>query len=724
MKPPLFRNPHGWIISRVLLRPALLGWTLVLSPIVAHPTPEETSPEAQAIELRGDAGGRQFDGIGAVNGGGATSVLLKDYPEPQRSQILDLLFKPKFGASTSAVLVEIPGDANSTQGSMPSHMHERGDLSASRGYTWWILQEAKKRNPAITLDALAWSAPGWIGKGQFWSQDMCDYYVKWIEELKKAYGLDLDAVGCRNEKGVNLDFPKKLRATLNEAGFQKVKIHGFDNFSKTKFDWASEMLTDAALRDSVDIISAHTFLAMPAPPEVRALADRLGKPIWNSEEHVYKKGFDCEISIVQAMNENFIISGATKVMFWYDVAGVYPMEPYSEDPSMLLARSPWSGHYEIREALWAYAHYGQFSQTGWQYLNGGCGNLKGGGTFVTLKSPENDYSVIVETKGAPSPQRVRFTVGGGLSSKELCVWRSNEKEQFVQQEKIVPDQGSFTLILEPDSVYSLSTTTGQQKGSFPDIPPDKPFPFPYYETFEEYGSPEQWGYLPRYTADISGAFEIAERPDHQGKCLHQSVPIQPLSWAPEWLPYTILGDDRWSDYEISADISLGQGESGGVMGRVNHVGTGYGTIPKGYFLQLASDGQCRLVVVRGKAPKKPVGDVEQQALLKAQGKQEGEWGEKVLATASLPNIAPGQWHNVKLRFSGSAITGLVDGAPVLSAMDTLYPRGMAGLIAGGGKTFSGAYFDNLLIHAPDAPLPSPTPANAGTAPLYKSQDKP
>src|SRR3954452_10663163 len=82
----------------------------------------------QMVKLQGNAGGKRFDGIGVVNGGGATSVLLKDYPEPQRSQILDLVYKPKFGASVSALLVEIPGYVNSTQGSMPSHMHTRNDL--------------------------------------------------------------------------------------------------------------------------------------------------------------------------------------------------------------------------------------------------------------------------------------------------------------------------------------------------------------------------------------------------------------------------------------------------------------------------------------------------------------------------------------------------------------------------------------------------------------------
>ena len=39
------------------------------------------------------AAGRTFDGVGALSGGGATSVLLGSYPDEQRDQILDLLFK-------------------------------------------------------------------------------------------------------------------------------------------------------------------------------------------------------------------------------------------------------------------------------------------------------------------------------------------------------------------------------------------------------------------------------------------------------------------------------------------------------------------------------------------------------------------------------------------------------------------------------------------------------
>jgi galactosylceramidase len=680
-----------------------------------------TGAAVQIVELNGDAGGKRFDGIGVVNGGGATSVLLKDYPEPQRTQILDMVYKPKFGASVSALLVEIPGDGNSTQGSMPSHMHTRDDLNYTRGYIWWVLSEARKRNPRITLDATAWSAPGWIGDGEFFSQDAADYYVKWLQGLRTVYGLELDAIGCRNEKGYSLPFAKMLRKTLDANGFQNVKLHAFDHWPNHKFDFVKDLLTDEEARNAIDIIGAHVMYANdPASPGVQDMAAQMNKPIWNTEDHVYKKGFDCEISIVECFNENFIKSGATKVVLWYDIAGIYPMEPYSEDPPAVLAHSPWSGNYKVREALWGYAHYGQFTEAGWQYLNGGCGTLSEGGTFVTLKSPDDDYSIIIETKEAKAPQDIRFKVGAGLSSKPLCVWRSNAKEQFTQQASITPVNGVVTITLDPDSIYSLSTTTGQQKGSFDGIPAAKAFPFPYEEKFEAYPSPKDYGHLPRYTADIAGAFELTDRPDGQGRCIRQVVPAATISWAPDWMPYTIIGDDQWTDYEVSADVYLNSGDSAGLMGRLNHVGTGYGFIPKGYFLQVGTDGQCRLVVIRGKPdPKALVGDAEQQALIRAQ-RPDVDGGEKVLGTAQLTNVQPNRWHKLKLRFEGTTISAWVDDKEVLRATDTLYPRGMAGMLAGtSGKKLSTPYFDNLSVKPLNAPAAAPAPSTADQPPIYK-----
>lgn len=692
--------------------------------------------DATIIRLRGDAGGRRFDGIGVVNGGGATSVLLKDYPEPQRSQILDLLYKPQFGASVSALLVEIPGDGNATQGSMPSHMHARDDLNHHRGYTWWVMKEAKRRNPALSLDGTAWSAPGWIGtRGtlyprqleqgdvRFFSNDAINYYIKWLEGARRVHGLEMGAVGVRNEKGVSYGFAKAFRHALTDHGFANVKLHGFDNWPDWKLNFVADMRTDHELRDAIDVISAHTFSAIEAPPAVRAAADAMGKPIWNTEDHVYLKSFDCAIGIVECFNRNFIRSGATKVVNWYDIAALYPVEPYPEDPAAIVAHEPWSGHYRVREALWGYAHYGQFTAIGWTYLNGGSGELPGGGSYVTLGAPSRgDYSIIVETRGAKAAQTLHLDVGGGLSTSALCVWCSTADAQFVRQADLRLVGGKAALVVEPGAIYSLSTIRGQRKGGFGATPASARFPFPYSEGFARYTAPEDWGYLPRYTADIAGAFEIATRPDGRGACLRQVVPVPTISWAPDWQPYTILGDAGWTNYEVAADVWLNPGDTAGVMGRINHVGTGYGFIPKGYFLELSDTGACRLVVIRGKRdPKAVVGDAEQQAIIRRSA-DASEGGERVLGSATLPGIAPGRWHRLALRFEGSTITGLVDGRAVLVATDSLYASGMAGLLAGQTKArVSTPWYAALTIGAPGARVP----ADAGPpapVPIYSRRD--
>jgi galactosylceramidase len=45
-----------------------------------------------------------------VNPSAGTYRLLHDYPEPQRTEILDWMFKPNFGASFHRIKVEIGGD--------------------------------------------------------------------------------------------------------------------------------------------------------------------------------------------------------------------------------------------------------------------------------------------------------------------------------------------------------------------------------------------------------------------------------------------------------------------------------------------------------------------------------------------------------------------------------------------------------------------------------------
>ena len=132
----------------VKLLPLLL---LAVAHAIQSTTSSTDTPHTIKVDPQGP--GLVFDGHGGLSTG-ASSRLLIDYAEPARTQILDYLWKPKFGASLQVCKVEIGGDTASTDGTEASHMHSRSDLNCTRGYEFWLMKEALARNPKITTYGL------------------------------------------------------------------------------------------------------------------------------------------------------------------------------------------------------------------------------------------------------------------------------------------------------------------------------------------------------------------------------------------------------------------------------------------------------------------------------------------------------------------------------------------------------------------------------------------
>jgi len=49
---------------------------------------------------------------------------------------------------------------------------------------------------------------------------------------------------------------------------------------------------------------------------------------------------------------------------------------------------------------------------------------------------------------------------------------------------VQPVNGTFTIELGVDEIYTLTTLSTGHKGSYPPPPPSKPFPLPYFDDFE------------------------------------------------------------------------------------------------------------------------------------------------------------------------------------------------------------------------------------------------
>jgi hypothetical protein len=628
------------------------------------------------ISIDGAAGGRAFDGIGAVSGGGGNSRLLIDYAEPFRSQILDYLFKPNYGAALQMLKVEIGGDMNSTDGAEPSHMHAKDDLSCTRGYEWWLMAQAKARNPNITLHALAWGAPGWVGNGNFWSQDMIDYLMKWLG-CAKANGLTIDTIGGWNERGYDTVWFGKLHNAIAANGFA-TKVVGAD-----QSDWgvANDLTNDANFRASVDIVGVHYPCGGDGAPATSCpgndAAIALGLPLWASENgsQDFNSGAP---AMIRAISRGYIDAKMTAYINWPLVAAMASNLPW---PTMglLVCGQPWSGAYDLGLQLWISAHLTQFSQPGWSFIDNASGYLAGdraNGSYITLKSANaDDYSVVLETTEAFAPQTVAFTVAGGLSGRDVHIWTTDlgggQNSAFIHGADVTPDaNGAYWVTLEPHRVYTISTIKGQCKGDAHG-PPPAPLALPYAETFER--SPV--GALAPLLGDQDGAFEIAPcGGGRAGQCYREMTTIAPIGWATPFNAYALIGTTDWNDYVVSADVLFEQPGSAELIARYS--ARNYYDIGKynGYYLSVTSDGAWS--IVRNQA--------------------EGELA--VLTQGSVAPLGTGTWHSFALSVSGTTLTAFIDGTQVGSADDAAYRNGPAGLSVGAvAKTWLHAQFDNLSV---------------------------
>ena len=114
-------------------------------------------------------------------------------------------------------------------------MHTADDHSSTafdRGYEVWLISEARKRNAAIHTSGLEWGVPGWVNEGGFFGENNTQYMLAWIRGLKERKKITLDSISLgRNEAGYDVEWIKKTRQAMNDAGFAAVKAVSYTHLT-------------------------------------------------------------------------------------------------------------------------------------------------------------------------------------------------------------------------------------------------------------------------------------------------------------------------------------------------------------------------------------------------------------------------------------------------------------------------------------------------------------
>lgn len=472
----------------------------------------------------------------------------------------------------------------------PSHMRTEFETpNFHRGYEWFMMKEAKKRNPDIKLYALPWEWPLWVGQNNSTSpytnlSKPLLYVNEWLRGAEEVHNLTLDYVGIWNENECNPDYVIALRAMLDDSGHNDTKIIAPDQFGTTVPDFLLALENNPSLASAVHAVGFHYPDSNPSIPQTAQKKYRL----WASEDDSTvdpplsapptprpraQPGGAC---LARTINQNFVQGNLTATIVWNLVMARYPQLRW-DYTGLVAATDPFGGHYEILPPVWAAAHTSQFTAPGWNILNVGNGSgwLELGGTYVSYINDSGGFSIVVEKmdadqsnceRGSRLDERIRvtsvenatFVIPDGIVNDSLVLWVSHfggsesDEDLFVQNPDVPVVNGEVTLEILPNHVYTLSTLRTAQKGSTI-ITSMGSFPSTYTDDFETCTLDS----IPKFIAPMAGSFEcVTSSSERSGIVLRQTTPAKSICDRGDVLPYVVIGDGFRTSYNISIYVLL------------------------------------------------------------------------------------------------------------------------------------------------------------------------
>ena len=288
--------------------------------------------------------------------------------------------------------------------------------------------------------------------------------------------------------------------------------------------------------------------------------------------------------------------------------------------SLVTAYKPWNGNFILENGFYTALHFSQFIPKGWRFIKNACfcdGIAGGDGhamvdvkfSYLTTVSPDfKDYSIVI-TNTLQQPIKYTFTVNGmNTENKPLNVWETRGESDmsksfdssFFESKGIISiltndKLTKFDITIQPMSIVTITTLepkfTKPIQNSSNDI-----FALPYRDDFRYSDKPANFlherGGAPLYTTDQGGAFEVENGALVQQ--ITQEMRANEWGYTPE--PTTTLGDDRWFDYSISADVEFASSDAP----ESNYVGIGLRHIlacdaMSGYSLRLYESKNWKLM---------------------------------------------------------------------------------------------------------------------------------
>ncbi|MFZ4453940.1 glycoside hydrolase [Salibacterium aidingense] len=461
--------------------------------------------------------------------------------EPQRTQILDMLFSEENGIGLDIVRNQV-GDGGTWgdseyDGPADTIMPEPGEFvwddpdwetkkDEFDKYQIWLMKEAEKRGVTEFISSV-WSAPYWMKENESVSgegdsnrlredkyQEFADYLAEYVLGYKEHFDIDISYISPTNEpdftggyssslwtpEELNTFVREYLGPTFEERDVPAEIVLG-EGMEFTE-EYAAPALDDVATRDYVDIVAAHAYQGLQedgtvVPENEFERSKELDKKIWQTEymnQGDQKQEFE-DNTIDDAMGYANLIGN----MFDHPGVGAYfwwwPAANSGADGSNLIrlmndgsdqSVSPTeTGLFRVFKRYYSFGNYSRFVEPGDVMIESDKHPVDDV-MITTFKDPNSgDFSIMAVNNSSES-QQITFDLNDFPEDTSAVVpYRTSASENLNKLDDIQIKDGSFSMKLKSSSVTSFIPKTFE----LPDLPDMK-------DVFSTYIAAENDGMTP------------------------------------------------------------------------------------------------------------------------------------------------------------------------------------------------------------------------------------
>lgn len=403
-----------------------------------------------------------------IDGWGASTAFaqgqrLKDFPEPERSRVLDLLYSKDKGIGLSMVRNELPKISNA-----PGVY----DYNRDPG-TVWVTKEAQARGADYVL-ATAWSPPGWmkdnnsdVGGGKL-RREMyalyADYLISYVKGYRDTHGLVVNGVSIANEPDAATFYPSSIWSAEDFRIFIRDYLGPLKALRGVDFDvvmpessgWTEEValptLNDPAAEPFVDIVAAHGYHYVTTPSPLHTSRDK-GKRVWQTEFSEFGP-MDASIGNglkwARYIHEFMTRAEANSFSYWWAMSEV-------QNEEALINLDINAKTTTVNKRMWTMGNFSRFVRPGWVRVETPVDGFNPEQLVSAYRDPASGKFAVVAVNDSALPQDVSLALNG-FAASSVTPYRTSASEDLAVLPAVSTMGRKLQATLAPQSVTTFVGT--------------------------------------------------------------------------------------------------------------------------------------------------------------------------------------------------------------------------------------------------------------------------